>query len=178
MRPLPTTTRPSLAVRRRGWLVGALVTATLALAGCDDITSLASRDRAPDEFRFSIGGYGVGSWTWETRGDTLVFQRIPWEIEGPQDIDSVRVVPTAEEWRGFWRAVDQGGVRRWRGSYEAPEIADGAGWGLRLTDEGLRVRSQGSNAYPNRWGIPQKGEQTADFRAFLAALEELTGAPV
>lgn len=179
MTPLPTPPRPSptaSAVPRRGWLVGALFTAALSLAGCDDVTGLASRAGAPDELRFSIGGFGTDSRSWEVRGDTLVFRRRVWD---PREtgVDSVRVVPTAEEWRGFRSAADGAGVSRWKRSYRAQGVVDGTGWGLRLRDGELRVESEGSNAYPNRRGDQRELQMTDGFRAFLGALEALAGGP-
>lgn len=173
MRPLPSTPRPSPAVRR-SWLLGALVTASLALAGCDDITGLSSRDGAPDQFRFSTGGFGTPSRSWEVRGDTLVFTRVGWDPRDEPPVH-VRTVPTAEDWRGFWLAVEGAGVPRWRERYVAEDVVDGGGWHIRLRDGGLRVESFGSNAYPDRWGHERELEMPDEFGAFLTALGEMVG---
>lgn len=174
MRQLPATTHPSPAVRRRSWLLGALVTASLALAGCDDITSLASREEAPDEFRFSTSGFAVASRSWEVRGDTLVITTVGWDPREEPPVQ-LRVVPTTDDWRGFWLALEKAGVARWRGRYVEEDVVDGGGWEIRLRDGGLRVESFGINAYPDRWGREREREMPDEFGAFLAALEGMVG---
>lgn len=163
---------------RRTWTAAAALAAVLALAACGDPTGPLPREGAPQELRFSIGGYGVGSSLVELRGDTLTLRRIPWDWRPGTPLDTVRVVPTADAWRAFWTAAEGSGVRRWRERYVAEGIADGVGWGLRITAGRLRIRSEGSNAYPDRRGREHENEMTHDFLALLAAVGEMVGEPL
>lgn len=151
-------------------LVGALV----AHAGCRDATGPLPDEGVPDELTFSIGGFAVDSRVVEVRGDTVVLRR--WRAGDAAD--SVRAVPTSDDWRGFWTVANRVGVGRWRGQYRAEDIVDGTGWSLRLVAGGRVITSTGSNAYPDWRGREHEGQMTDEFRAFLAALGELVGEPV
>lgn len=153
-----------------------LLAAALTLASCGDAVGPLPRDTPPAELEFTIGGFAATSSTWRTAGDTVVLVRRGWGQSAPP-LEEVRVVPTAEEWRGFWAAADSAGVHRWRGRYVDDRIADGTGWGLRLAAPGVRIVTGGSNAYPDRKGRRHSGTPTSAFDAFLQALEELTGSP-
>ncbi len=168
-----------LRTRRLGVLVAALAGIPLAALGCDDPMLALPREGAPEELRFSYGAYGGPSLAVELRKDTVVLRRGAWpDGNTPPAIDSVRVVPTADEWRGFWDAVEEAGVERWRRRYRAENIADGVGWQLRLRADGGTLESGGSNAYPDRSGREHKGEQTPEFLAFMDALGDLVGRPI
>jgi hypothetical protein len=156
----------------------ALAAALAALAGCDNPAAPFPDEGPARVLVFSGGGFGTGAHRVEARGDTVVLTRIPWEGLPGGRPDSVRTVPTAAAWRAFWDAADQAGVRRWESRYRAENIVDGYGWSLDLAAGGSRVRSTGSNAYPDRRGREHEGESTPEFRAFVAALEALAGAPL
>jgi hypothetical protein len=64
-------------------------------------------------------------------------------------------------------------VNFWRRRYVAENIADGAGWYLRVSAAGRTVESAGSNAYPDSRGAEHEGDMTPEFQAFMAAIEEL-----
>jgi hypothetical protein len=93
-------------------------------------------------------------------------------------MDTVRIVPTADAWRKFSASADAAGVHRWQPRYMAEGVIDGSGWSLLIADDGRRVESQGSNAFPDRQGREHELEMTDEFRAFLAALSELVGTQV
>lgn len=171
MNPLPTCCT-------RRWLAAAILGTTLALAACGDATGPLPREGAPAEMEFSIGGFGTHSTTVEVRGDTVVWRRAPWDWGPGSKVDSVRVVPAPEAWRAFWTVAERTGVRNWRRRYMAENIADGVGWGLRIRADGRQIRSEGSNAYPDRKGREHEGEMTGDFQAFRAALGDLVGRPL
>lgn len=164
---------------RRGWLLrtsiaAVLAVAALAVAGCEDAVAPLPRDGVPDVLRFSMTGYGTGSAGVELRGDTVVYQRVPWNGDAPVAADSVRVVPTAEAWRAFWDAADEAGVRRWRLRY-ASDAIDGVGWNLSLEVDGRRILSSGVNAFPDREGDRIVDGPTPDFDAFADAVGALVG---
>jgi hypothetical protein len=151
----------------------------LAVAGaCGDATAPLPSEGAPSALAFSFGGFGAPSRTVRLRGDTLVYTRRPWDWLPGVKIDSVRTVPSADAWRTFWASASRSGVGRWRGRYVAEGIVDGNGWGLDLTTaDGVRIESEGSNAYPDRSGREHEGDMTAEFRDFLSALGALIGQP-
>lgn len=151
-----------------------LCSAALLFAACGDAVAPLPREGAPDELVFSFAGFGIAVTTWELRGDTVVFRHTPWGARSVSD--SARAVPTAEAWRAFWTAVDEAGVARWRARYAAENVVDGNGWSLRLEAGGVRVESEGSNAYPDRRGRESELEVTDAFRVFRSALQELVTA--
>ncbi len=168
--------RPVRTSRAR--IAAALLCGVLALAGCGDSTGPLPQQGTPDELEFSFGGYGGTGRDVELRGDTVVTHVLHWTWDGnPPKIDTVRVVPDAQAWAGFWDAAARTGVAQWRRTYRAEHIADGVGWGLRLVADGRVVQSHGSNAYPDRNGREHEGEMTDEFRGMMAAVAQLTGVP-
>ena len=151
--------------------------AALATAGCDDVTGPSlPREGAPRELEISFSGFGFGSHDVTLRGDTLVVTRR--DFFQPQTPATARVVPDAAAWQRFWAAATAAGVPAWPRRCENPIIADGAGFSLRIV-AGTRVwESQGSNSYPQANGRCNGDPgQSADFRAFLAAVSQLIGRP-
>jgi hypothetical protein len=172
-----TTTRSNPApwqrwVLPRGRHAALLFGALLLQTGCNDPVAPLPRDGAPEQLSFYIGGFAGDSHTWELRGDTVLFRRVPWTTPGTPS-EERKAVPTAEAWRHFWSAAEEAGVRRWSREYTAPNVADGTGWGLRLAAGRLQVASQGSNAYPDGRGRAHALDTTHEFRLLVAALEAL-----
>jgi hypothetical protein len=160
--------------RRLGVVIAVLAAISTAFTACDNPLVPLPEEGAPDVLEFYLGGFGVDSREVEVRGDTVVYRRRSWG--GPDvSIDSVRVVPTADEWRAFWAAAEDAGVGRWRRRYVAEGVIDGSGWGLRLRAGGETIVSEGSNAYPERSGDENENEVTGAFRDFLDALGGLVG---
>ena len=125
---------------------------------------------APQQFEFSIAGFGVASQRWKVSGDTILAIHSSWDSFSA---DTVRRRPTAAEWSQFWRAVDEAGVRRWRPQYLAEGVMDGTGWALRIGGGAFHVESNGSNAYPDRFGFEHELERPPTFEAFVAAVRQL-----
>jgi hypothetical protein len=157
-----------------GGRVGLLATLAFA-AACIDATSPLQHEGRPAVLEFSIDGYGAPSRQLELRGDTLVARKRPfiWVPNAPTD--SVRVVPTAEQWRAFWAAADEAGVQRWHTEYNAEQIQDGEGWIIRIASGGREINSWGSNAYPDRNGHEHEGVRTAEWNVFKTSLNTLAG---
>jgi hypothetical protein len=167
-----------LTTRRLGVLLAALAGISIGAAACDDPTMALPREGAPERLEFSLSAWeGNFGRSVELRRDTVVFRRAVWS--GSQvSVDSVRVVPTAEQWRDFWAAAEDAGVSRWRRRYVAEGIQDGGGWQLRLRATGASIVSEGSNAYPDRSGRERENELTPEFHAFVDALGALVGEPI
>jgi hypothetical protein len=156
----------------------AVLCAALTFAACGDLAGPLPRAGVPDELEFSMGGYFAPSASVVLRGDTVVLRRAPWSPTSPAQIDSVISVPSPRAWADFWTVVDETGVNFWHRRYMAEEIADGMGWSLRVVADGRTVQSHGSNAYPDSRGAEHEGDMTPEFRAFMAAIDELAGAPL
>lgn len=148
----------------------------LALAAaCIEPTSPLQREGRPTILEFSTGGFGVPSRQLELRGDTVIARKRPYFLAANSPYDSVRVVPSAEEWRAFWAAADAAGVQKWRTAYNAEGVVDGDGWSIRIATGAREVSSSGSNAYPDRDGDEHELDQPPEWTAFLAALDRLAG---
>lgn len=77
-------------------------------------------------------------------------------------------VPSADQWRRFWDAVERAGVWDWAPEYLAGR-GDGTSWRLELHRGTRGVTCTGLGAYP---GSPDSTPSPA-FRDFLAALRLL-----
>jgi hypothetical protein len=153
-----------------------VVAAFLALASaCSDISAPLQLEGRPTILEFSIGGFGAPSRQLELRGDTVIARRRPFDWTPGSPTDSVRVIPTAEQWRAFWIAADAAGVQQWHVQYDAAGIVDGEGWSLSVASRDRAISSWGSNAYPDRNGREHEGQRSAEFQAFLNALNVLAG---
>jgi hypothetical protein len=162
----------SRATRAR---LAAIVCIAFAFAGCTDPVGPLPREGAPDELRFSMGGFDTGSTIVELDGEGVAVTRIPPDHEPGMTIVPVRVVPSAQAWSDFWRAAEKAGVRRWRDEYVAKGVVDGSGWSLSLRSGDVAIDSRGSNAWPDSRGREHERNIPADFLAFVEALGTLTG---
>ena len=144
-------------------------------AACADFTAPLQSEGKPTVLEFSIGGFFAASKQLELRGDTVVARRraAGWQPGG--QVDSLRVVPSAEAWRAFWDAADAAGVQRWHPEYNAEGVQDGLGWSIRVVGGGREINSWGSNAYPDRNGNEHELDQPREFQAFIHALNVLVG---
>jgi hypothetical protein len=143
----------------------------ISAAACDSPLAPLP-EGAPEQFDFSVGGFGVDSHRWKLSGDTILAIQSSWDHAA---IDTVRHRPSAAEWARFWHAADEAGVRRWQPRYMAEGVIDGTGWGLRITGGSLRIESAGSNAYPDRFGFEHELHAPDTFEAFVSAVRELAG---
>lgn len=174
----PVSSHRRLACRR--WHFSLLSCATLSLASCAEIIApqpLRVEGR-PDGLEFALGGFGAATSTVSLRSDTIVAWRRAFDGQPGAPVDSVKTVPTAEEWRTFWDAAERAGVHRWHSRYVAEGVVDGSGWSLRIVAGGRVLQSMGSNAYPDRLGGEHRLEVTEDFQLFLSALSTMTRARV
>ena len=141
------------------------------LIGCSDPTAPLPREGAPDELRFSFGGFAIGDVTLELQDSSVAM----WGWTPGATIDTVRVVPNEEAWREFWSAAERAGVRRWRSRYFAEGVIDGNGWSFRLVAGDFALESTGSNAYPDALGRERELIMTDEFRLLRTALGKLVG---
>ncbi len=167
-----------LRTRRLGVVAAALASVSLAFAGCGDNPFVPlPEEGAPEVLQFATGGFGTGSRMVEMRGDTVLLVHLLWG-DTSTPVDSVRVVPTVEDWRRFWASAEEAGVSRWRRRYVAEGIVDGSGWMLKIRAGGRTLESEGSNAYPDREGREHENEPTDAFLALEDAIADLIGQPM
>lgn len=154
--------------------IPALTLVVASLAACGNPTAPIRLAEAPDEFTFSSGGFFAERHTYEVRGDTIVFRRsLPFQTP-PVRVDSLRRIPSPDEWRRFWTAAEVAGVHRWKAEYRQPGVFDGEGFTLHLRAAGRTINTSGSNAYPDRRGV-QRFETPVEFTGFVAAMDALIG---
>ena len=174
---MPASTK-HLRTRGLGLLIAALAGIPIA-AACDDPTIALPREGAPERLEFAVRALEGGfSREVELRRDTVVLRRASLSGGPAATADSVRVVPTADQWRAFWAVVEETGVARWRRRYLAEGVMDGAIWKLQLRSAGGSVVSEGTSAYPDRLGREHEVQSTPEFDAFQDALGILVGQPI
>lgn len=61
------------------------------------------------------------------------------------------IVPTKQQWDKFWSLMEQ--CRGWEPEYINYGIVDGTSWSIDVSGNGIRVRSEGANAYPKNWWV-------------------------
>ena len=171
-----------LSARLRFARLARLTLTCLALpagtATCGDPTAPLPREGPPDELSFGFGGFAIEGVTLELQGTTVLMWRRSWDWRPGEAIDTLRVTPSADQWREFWITADAAGVQRWRARYAAEGVVDGAGWRFRLVAGAFALESTGANAYPDRLGREHELEMTEEFRALRTALGNLVGEPL
>ena len=140
---------------------------------CENATAPLLPDEPPEELRFTTAGYGSGFTIIQLKDDVVEMWHVPWLWTSGQPIDTMRTVPTSQEWRNFWIAAERAGVRRWRARYEDRNVADGVAWTFRLVTGDFTLESSGSNAFPDALGAEHGHPMPAEFGALITAMENL-----
>jgi hypothetical protein len=93
----------------------------------------------------------------------------------------VEVVPSAERWTAFWRAIDYLGVSHWKPEYSLEEIGeeafDGTQWSVSFSTLRATSESRGDNAYPTIGHPKRTTSNDAAFRKLQEAFEALIDTP-
>ena len=178
LRRVPFFTVVTMRCSLRRSMLARMVSVSLALsvgnAACHDPTAPLPDEGPPDELSFSMGGFASDAVTIEMQDEVVLMWRRPWNWRPGEAIDTLRAVPTSEQWHDFWIAAERAGVHRWRSRYEA-DVIDGVGWTLRLVAGDFALESTGANAYPDWRGREHELEMTAEFRSLRTALGNLAG---
>ncbi len=139
----------------------------------------------PTNFSLYIGGrifppnYDV-----ELQGDSLVYRAETYEgpVESPKVKKTSRVIkPTPDQWRQFWKAMDEIGLWAWKSDYDSPGLADGTHWGVEIGRVRKTIKSRGQNNYPGAVGRIEPGttvrtyEESPTFKKYRSAVEALLG---
>jgi hypothetical protein len=130
-----------------------------------------AEDYLPRRFKFFIGGLRGGS-SWEWDGKALQCGTL----------DSVRgkgttktITPSADQWKKFWKTMDEVKVWKWRSRYENLDVLDGSSWSLELEYGDEMVRSRGRNGYPSDDDVAAMAGpgESEIFKKFREAVREL-----
>ncbi len=135
----------------------------------------------PTRLTLSIGGgifppnYGV-----VLDGKSLTYRVQTYDYAASKAAETSKTItPTPEQWRGFWKSMDEVGLWDWRPRYDDSRIFDGTFWSVEADHAGRSVRSQGRQLFPGQETIPGPGEIRRDrgplFEKYLAAVEKLLG---
>jgi hypothetical protein len=127
----------------------------------------------PNRFEASIGGFLGVSFHLKGNGGALVYTRFDPGRRNPQR-STVR--PTTNEWRQFRKSLDALQIWTWRADYANPDVMDGTQWSVDLAFTDRRIKSAGSNSFPDAKGNPSKRPRTTPaFARYLEAVETLIG---
>jgi hypothetical protein len=61
--------------------------------------------------------------------------------------------PSPQDWREFFKTLDQIDIWRWKSRYENPGILDGSSWKVAIELENRKLDSSGSNNFPDNFDI-------------------------
>ncbi|RLA23074.1 MAG: hypothetical protein DRQ62_06930 [Gammaproteobacteria bacterium] len=103
----------------------------------------------PIKLSFSI--YSFSAYTYFVRLDNESLQYGK-SIGSPEcgEIE-VSVVPSERKWKNFKKKLDDIGIWKWKRNYNHPHILDGTQWELEIVYNDQRVKSYGSNSYPDEF---------------------------
>jgi hypothetical protein len=113
-------------------------------------------------------------------GDTLTYRVRSIDSETNKPVESSRTIkPSPEQWREFWRSMDDVGLWHWRPVYEDSRVADGTHWSVEAVHGGKSIRSRGRILFPGVETLEaarKLPEGTGPlFEKYLAAVEKLLG---
>jgi len=148
-------------VTRYLFLVGAAAVANSLLA------------QEPSKLSASIHNSTSHTYTIELQGGKLLYS----DATPKSSPSPITIVPSAEQWRSFRRALDAIPVWSWREHYVPSEpVFDGTAWSFSVAYADRGLTSSGGNCYPDAHGaIGPIVLRTAAFVCFEAAIETLLG---
>jgi hypothetical protein len=135
-----------------------------------DDNSEGTVDQAPKRLRFSIGGYMGKSYQVSWIPEIRSLRVRAWEFGYKNKTEHLSNVTDAQ-WKTFWAVMDKLNVWGWRREYST-DVCDGTTWHLDVINGSRRIRSHGSNAYPDG---DDMHESSPAFDTFLAAINMLAG---
>jgi len=137
-----------------------VVAALLLAAACGDPLAPLPTAEPPDELAYVDGGFAAEYRRVRLAGDTIVLTTRAYGPQGSIDSETRRV-PSAEEWRAFWRAVGEAGVRRWPGACRSDPLYDGPTIQFTLAWSGERRSGHYFESRPTAAGRCSRTDRTA-----------------
>jgi hypothetical protein len=145
------------------WLIGVLMLSQGAQA-------MGGR---PEQLVIRIGGFMGPSYALEMQKEGVVTYSYTGRGKAKT---SETIAVTSQQWEDFYQRLNHLGAHNWHESYMNMQSRDGTQWLVEITYPELRVKAQGSNAYPLEDGSSNDAPRvTPSFEAFLQAVRELTG---
>jgi hypothetical protein len=125
------------------------------------------------------GGIFPPNYVVTLEGDALTYRVKSSDPKTNKPIESTRTIrPSPEQWREFWKSMDEVGLWRWRPTYENRQVLDGTHWGVEAAHDGRSNRSSGHMSFPGRTpaGVAKDpSEHGPLFDKYLAAVRKLLG---
>lgn len=111
------------------------------------------------KFDFSIGGFFSDNFSLKLKNGKLEYKASMYPI-----INGVKpqiFVPKKEQWKEFIIALTK--YQAWKKEYRENNVYDGTQWELKLQYGKIKIKSFGSNSYPE------------NFKDFIKDIQKLTG---
>jgi hypothetical protein len=128
----------------------------------------------PQRFTLTIGGALGNSYKVELQGKVLVYT-----VSRREEIEKTKqITPSPEQWKRFWKRMDQVHLWKWQARYDNSSMTDGTLWTLDIQCGHQRMISVGIDSYPGDKGVRQpvnSYEKSKVFTAFCVAVELLLG---
>jgi hypothetical protein len=121
----------------------------------------------PSVFECRIGGFLGCSYAVTQADERLVYEAFG---AGYTPEREQAVMPTDNDWEGFWTALDEIGAWTWSGEFVNPDVLDGTSWSIHIERNGRALAATGRNAYP-----PSGTADSTAHSRFCAAVEGLLG---
>jgi hypothetical protein len=111
----------------------------------------------------------------ELRGKDLYYSAI--KTGDNPNVERV-VTPTEEQWKSFWREVEEVRLWDWSKDYANYDIHDGTMWLVEINYNGRSIKSEGHNSYPGEGNVSRPslaGEYSKPFEVMLLGVRDLLG---
>lgn len=179
----PRLGRPRPHHQQRALAIAVLAAVALAAASstaCRDATAPLPTEGPPREMTFTTTGFISTTSDIHVYGDTVVLYTVSSAPTSsvPPGVTILQRVPTAEEWRTFWRTVHDVGVRRWPAECTDASGGDYSGFDYTLAWSDARRTGHYAGAYPTRAGACAGSYgPVGDAARFQNAVYTLAGLP-
>ncbi len=113
-------------------------------------------------------------------GETLTYRVQTYDEAAKKSVETTQIIqPTPDQWREFWKSMDEVGLWNWKPVYEDMRYADGTHWAVEAVHDGRSVKSRGRIFYPGQETPLQPEESRQDagplFEKYIAAVRKLIG---
>ncbi len=114
-------------------------------------------------------------------GDIITYRVQNYDEAAKKSVETIKTIkPSPEQWREFWKSMDEVDLWTWKPVYEDTRLLDGTHWAVEATHDGRSIKSRGRILYPGQETLePKPGEVRNDagplFEKYLAAVRKLIG---
>lgn len=129
----------------------------------------------PTIFKLTLSGFRPHISVWIEENE------VHYNAEGDVSTQKV-VIPSAEQWFGFWKKCETLGMWSWHQEYMMGRWDDGYKWGIEIEYEGRYIKACGVNMYPGEIALTAlvdadsyRKTQIETWRTFTTAVEDLLG---